>query len=100
MGPRPEAVLADDDLRRISARVMFCSGTSDPYVAPAQARPWAAKIPSAVFREVPGGHGPWLGDPRGCAALVTGHLTEAGFPPAAASLTAHPPPCHRRARTS
>ena len=35
-----EAVLADDDLRRISARVMFCSGTSDPYVAPAQARPW------------------------------------------------------------
>jgi hypothetical protein len=35
-----------------------------------------------VLEEVPGGHGPWLEDPAGCAKLVTGHLTATGYPPA------------------
>jgi pimeloyl-ACP methyl ester carboxylesterase len=62
---------------------MFCWGTGDPFLAPAQARPSIAKIPGAVLHEVPGGHGPWLEDPAGCAALTTGHLAATGFAPAA-----------------
>jgi pimeloyl-ACP methyl ester carboxylesterase len=57
------------------------SGHADPH--PAQARPAVARIPGAVLREVPGGHGPWLEDPAGCAKLVTGHLTATGFAAAA-----------------
>jgi hypothetical protein len=61
---------------------MFCWGTGDPFLAPARARPAIAKIPGAVLHEVPGGHGPWLEAPRGCAKLVISHLTATGFPPA------------------
>jgi hypothetical protein len=32
-----------------------------------------------VLHEVPGGHGPWLEDPAGCAKLVTGHFTATGY---------------------
>jgi pimeloyl-ACP methyl ester carboxylesterase len=80
--PRPESVLTDEELRRVSVPAMFCWGTGDPFLAPAQARPAIARIPGAVLHEVPGGHGPWLEDPAGCAALVTSHLAATGFAPA------------------
>ena len=63
---------------------MFCWGTEDPFLTPAQARASIAKIPGAVLHEVPGGHGPWLEDPAGCAKLVTDHFTATGFAPASA----------------
>ena len=81
--PRAESVLTDGELRQITVPTMFCLGTDDPFLTPAQARPAVAKIPGAVLYEVPGGHGPWLEDPAGCAKLVTGHLAATGFAPAA-----------------
>jgi pimeloyl-[acyl-carrier protein] methyl ester esterase len=82
--PRPDSVMTDRELGRISAPAMFCWGTEDPFLTPAQARASIAKIPGAVLHEVPGGHGPWLEDPAGCAKLVTDHFTATGFAPASA----------------
>lgn len=73
--PRAASVMTDGELRQITAPTMFCIGTGDPFLSPAQARPSIAKIPGAVLHEVPGGHGPWLEDPAGCARLVISHLT-------------------------
>jgi pimeloyl-ACP methyl ester carboxylesterase len=80
--PRPEGVLTDAELRQITTPTLFCLGTGDPFLSPAQARPAIARIPAAALREVPGGHGPWLDDPAGCAKLVAGHLAATGFAPA------------------
>jgi pimeloyl-ACP methyl ester carboxylesterase len=80
--PRPESVMTDGELQRISVPAMFCWGTGDPFLAPAQARPAISRIPGAVLHEVPGGHGPWLEDPAGCAKLVTSQLAATGFTPA------------------
>jgi pimeloyl-ACP methyl ester carboxylesterase len=78
--PRAASVMTEGELRRITAPTMFCWGTDDPFLAPARARPAIARIPGAVLHEVPGGHGPWLEDPAGCAKLVIGHLAATGFP--------------------
>jgi pimeloyl-ACP methyl ester carboxylesterase len=75
--------MTDAELGMITAPTMFCWGTSDPFLGPAQARPSIAKIRGAVLHEVAGGHGPWLEDPAGCAAVTVGHLTATGFTPAA-----------------
>jgi pimeloyl-ACP methyl ester carboxylesterase len=80
--PRADSVMTDGELRQITAPTTFCWGTDDPFLTPAQARPAIAKIPGAVLHEVPGGHGPWLEDPAGCAKIVTGHFTATGFAPA------------------
>jgi pimeloyl-ACP methyl ester carboxylesterase len=80
--PRPESVMTDRELGRISVPTLFCWGTEDPFLTPAQARPSIAKIPGAALHEVPGGHGPWLEDPAGCAKVVTDHFTRTGFTPA------------------
>jgi pimeloyl-ACP methyl ester carboxylesterase len=80
--PRADSVMSGGELGQIAAPTMFCWGTGDPFLAPAQARPSIAKIPGAVLHEVPGGHGPWLEDPAGCARLTTGHLAATGFAPA------------------
>ena len=59
--------------------------TDDPFLTPGAQAPVPpsprSPIPGAVLRGVPGGHGPWLEDPAGCAKLVTGHLTATGFAP-------------------
>jgi pimeloyl-ACP methyl ester carboxylesterase len=80
--PRADVVMTDAELGQITAPVMFCIGTADPFLSPAQARPSVAKIPGAILHEVSGGHGPWLDDPAGCAKLVTSHLAATGFAPA------------------
>jgi pimeloyl-ACP methyl ester carboxylesterase len=80
--PRADVVMTDAEFGQITAPVMFCIGTADPFLSPAQARPSVARIPGAILREVPGGHGPWLDDPAGCATLVTSHLAATGFAPA------------------
>lgn len=79
---RPESTMGDEELCRVSAPTMFCWGTDDPFLSPDQARLSVPKIPAAVLREVPGGHGPWFEDPAGCAKLVIEHLTATGFGPA------------------
>ena len=81
--PRPDSVMTDAELGQINVPTMFCWGTGDPFLSPALGRHSVAKIPGAVLHEVPGGHGPWLEDPAGCAKLVTGHLTATGYPPSA-----------------
>jgi pimeloyl-ACP methyl ester carboxylesterase len=81
--PRADSVMSAAELGQITAPTMFCWGSGDPFLAPAQARPAVARIPAAVLHEVPGGHGPWLEDPAGCAALTTAHLAATGFAPAA-----------------
>jgi pimeloyl-ACP methyl ester carboxylesterase len=81
--PRADSIMSSGELGQITAPTMFCWGTSDPFLAPAQARPSIAKIPGAVLHEVPGGHGPWLEDPAGCARLTIGHLAATGFAPTA-----------------
>jgi len=80
--PRPENVMDDAELARITAPTIFCWGTNDPFLSPAKARPAIAKIPGAVLDEVNCGHGPWLDDPTTCAKLVTAHLTATGVAPA------------------
>jgi pimeloyl-[acyl-carrier protein] methyl ester esterase len=80
--PRADSVMTGGELGQITAPTMFCLGTGDPFLSPAQARPAVAKIPGAMLHEVPGGHGPWLEDPAGCAKLVISHLTATGFAPA------------------
>jgi pimeloyl-ACP methyl ester carboxylesterase len=77
--PRPDSVMTDEELGRITAPTMFCWGVDDPFMTPAQARPSIARIPGATLHEVRGGHGPWLEDPAACATLVIGHLTATGF---------------------
>jgi pimeloyl-ACP methyl ester carboxylesterase len=80
---RPETVLADDELRRIAAPTLFCLGTGDPFLAPAQARPWVEKLPAGTLVEVRAGHAPWLDDPVACGATVREHLAETVVGPAA-----------------
>jgi pimeloyl-ACP methyl ester carboxylesterase len=80
--PRPDSVMSDEDLGRISVPTIFCLGRSDPFLRPAEARPSIAKIRSARLHEVDGGHGPWLESPGTCAAVVTDHLKATGFAPA------------------
>jgi pimeloyl-ACP methyl ester carboxylesterase len=80
--PRPDSVMSDEDLGRISVATIFCLGRSDPFLRPAEARPSVAKIRSAKLLEVDGGHGPWLDDPDTCATVVTDHLRATGFAPA------------------
>jgi pimeloyl-ACP methyl ester carboxylesterase len=80
--PRPDSVMSDEDLGRISVPTIFCLGRSDPFLRPAEARPSIAKIRSARLHEVDGGHGPWLENPGTCAAVVTDHLKATGFAPA------------------
>jgi pimeloyl-ACP methyl ester carboxylesterase len=80
--PRPESVMTDEEVRRMSAPTVFCWGVDDPFLKPGEARPTIAKMPAAVLREVPGGHGPWLDDPAACTRVVLEHLTSTGFAPA------------------
>ncbi len=80
--PRQASVMSDLELRRITLPTMFAWGEDDPFLRPAQARPSIAKMSSAILRELPGGHGPWLEDPTACATLIIDHFTKTGHPPA------------------
>jgi pimeloyl-ACP methyl ester carboxylesterase len=76
--PAPETVMTGGELARVSVPALFVWGRDDPYLAPAAARPWVAKVPGAVLHEVPGGHAPWLDDPAAWASPVTSFLRGAG----------------------
>jgi pimeloyl-ACP methyl ester carboxylesterase len=86
--PRPECVLSADERRRISAPTIFCWGTEDPFLKPADARPSIAEIPGAVLYEMQAGHGPWLDQPKICAGMALEHLSSTGFAPAGQAAAA------------
>jgi pimeloyl-ACP methyl ester carboxylesterase len=81
--PRPQPAGRERDDRRRAGEDhhahIFCWGTDNPFLSSAKARPCVDKIPGAVLQEVPGGHGPWLEDPHGCAKLVIDHFGATGF---------------------
>ncbi|MET0143548.1 MAG: alpha/beta hydrolase [Ilumatobacteraceae bacterium] len=75
--PRPENVLTDDELARLALPILFVWGTDDAFLSPADGRASVAKISGARLEEVPGGHDPWLDDPRRCGELIRRFLDDA-----------------------
>jgi pimeloyl-ACP methyl ester carboxylesterase len=73
--PRTQSVLTTPELAAIAIPTMFIWGTDAPYLSAERARPSIDQIPKATFYEVPGGHGPWLVDPKRSADLIRSHLT-------------------------
>jgi pimeloyl-ACP methyl ester carboxylesterase len=73
--PRPESVLTSAELAAITTPTTFILGSDDPYLSVEGARPSIDQIPGATLHEVPGGHAPWLVDPRRAANLITTGLT-------------------------
>jgi pimeloyl-ACP methyl ester carboxylesterase len=73
--PRPESVLTRAELAAITTPTTFILGSDDPYLSVEGARPSIDQIPGATLHEVPGGHAPWLIDPRRAADLITTGLT-------------------------
>ncbi len=73
--PRTESVLSAPELAAIATPTMFIWGTDPPYLSAERARPSIDQIPTATLHEVPGGHGPWLVDPKRSAELIHTHLT-------------------------
>ncbi|MFE5480172.1 alpha/beta fold hydrolase [Nocardia sp. NPDC056541] len=73
---RPDNVLTDDELARITTPLLFVWGEHDVFSSPDQARPSLTKIPGARLVVVPGGHGPWFDDAVRCAAPVRAFLSD------------------------
>jgi pimeloyl-ACP methyl ester carboxylesterase len=73
--PRAQSVLTTSELAAIAMPTMFVWGTDAPYLSAERARPSIDQIPQATLHEVPGGHGPWLVDPKQSADLIRSHLT-------------------------
>ena len=80
--PRHASVMSDVELGRVRVPALFLWGSDDPFLRPDQGRSSIAKMPFGVLHEIPGGHGPWLEDPDGCARFVTQHFSASGGPPA------------------
>jgi pimeloyl-ACP methyl ester carboxylesterase len=72
--PRSESVLTTQQIAAISIPTMFIWGTNAPYLSANRARPSIDQFPAATLHEVPGGHGPWLVDPKHSAELIQTHL--------------------------
>ena len=73
--PRTQSVLTTPELAAIAIPTMFIWGTDAPYLSAEGARPSIDEISKATLYEVPGGHGPWLVDPKRTADLIRTHLT-------------------------
>jgi pimeloyl-ACP methyl ester carboxylesterase len=67
---RPENNLADDELRSITAPVLFIWGRDDVYGGPEIGQRAAALMPDARLEVMPGKHAPFLDDPQRCAAWI------------------------------
>ena len=73
--PRTESVLTTPELSAIAIPTMFIWGADAPYLSAERAQPSIDQIPAATLHEVPGGHGPWLADPKRSAELIQTHVT-------------------------
>jgi pimeloyl-ACP methyl ester carboxylesterase len=68
--PRPENVLADDELRALEVPVRLVLGDADAYGAPAVGQRAVALLPDARLDVVGGGHAPFLDHPALCAEAI------------------------------
>lgn len=66
-GPRPSAVVGEDDLRRIAQPVQLIWGDHDPFGSVAVGEAATAALPDAELHVVEGGHAPWLDSPADVA---------------------------------
>jgi pimeloyl-ACP methyl ester carboxylesterase len=78
--PRPESVLTSAELASITTPAIFILGSDDPYLSIERARTSIDQIHGARLYEVPGGHAPWLIDPRHAAELIATHSHPATGP--------------------
>lgn len=75
--PRPENVLTDAELRRITEPTLFVWGDGDVFLGPDAGRVSVDAMPGARLEVVPGGHDPWIDDPVRVGALVAAFLDAA-----------------------
>jgi pimeloyl-ACP methyl ester carboxylesterase len=68
--PLPENFLADEELSAIATPAIFVWGAGDVYGAPEIGQRAAALMQHARVEVIPGGHAPFLDDPRRCAELI------------------------------
>jgi pimeloyl-ACP methyl ester carboxylesterase len=66
----PDPALTTEDLRIVTAPVLFLWGTNDPYGSLDVGRAGAEAVPDVAFFEAGVGHLPWLDDPSTCGELV------------------------------
>jgi pimeloyl-[acyl-carrier protein] methyl ester esterase len=70
--PREENLIADDELRSLELPVRLVFGDADAYGPPSIGERAVALMPDATLEVIPGGHAPFLDDPRRCAEVVRG----------------------------
>ena len=68
--PREENLLTDDELRSIEAPVRLIFGDADVYGPPSIGERAVGLMRAAQLEVLPGGHAPFLDDPRRCADLI------------------------------
>ena len=68
--PRPENLFTDDELRGIGVPVRMILGRDDVYGGPEIVERAVALMPDGRLDVIPGGHAPFLDDPRRCAELI------------------------------
>jgi pimeloyl-[acyl-carrier protein] methyl ester esterase len=68
--PRPENLFTDDELRSIAVPVRFILGDADVYGDPEIVRRAVALMPDGRVDVLPGGHAPFLDDPKACAEWI------------------------------
>ncbi|MFF2088133.1 alpha/beta fold hydrolase [Nocardia sp. NPDC058176] len=73
--PRPENVLTEAELARITRSLLFVWGEQDAFCSPAIGRRSVDRIPGAQLTVVAGGHNPWFDDAPRCANLVQDFMT-------------------------
>jgi len=69
-GPNPRLSVKEDELRRVAQPVLFVWGESDPFGVPDVGRRAVSLMPNAKLEAMPGGHLPWLDDPKFCAEAI------------------------------
>ena len=74
-GPVPGLSLQEDEVRRIAQPTLFVWGDNDAFGKPDVGRRTADIMPKAKLEVVPGGHLPWLDEPKRVNALVRDFLS-------------------------
>jgi pimeloyl-ACP methyl ester carboxylesterase len=68
--PRPENLISDSELRRLTPPVLMIWGDKDPYGGPEIGRRACEFIRDSRLEIIPGRHAPFLDDPERCSALI------------------------------
>ncbi|MBI2873360.1 MAG: alpha/beta hydrolase [Chloroflexi bacterium] len=75
-GPAPGLSLREDELRRVAQPTLFVWGDNDAFGKPEVGRRAVQVMPKAKLEVVPGGHLPWLDEPKRVGELVSGFLSQ------------------------